>query len=57
MTDPYLDPSTYGEFDRILLCDWCQQPFTAPHRRGPKPKYCKPSHRQRAYQDRNWVRR
>ncbi len=34
----------------ILRCLWCKEGFVAPHHRGPAPEYCRPSHRQRAYE-------
>jgi len=33
-------------------CEWCGAAFQQPHTRGPVPKYCSPSHRQRAYEER-----
>lgn len=35
-----------------LTCEWCGEPFERAHRRGPVPKYCSKTHRQRAYEDR-----
>jgi len=35
-----------------LACAWCGRRFSAPGRRGPPPRYCSPSHRQRAYEAR-----
>jgi len=34
----------------MLVCQFCGQEFERPKERGPAPKFCKPSHRQRAYQ-------
>lgn len=33
-----------------FYCDWCAEPFEHPIGPGPKPKFCKPAHRQRAYE-------
>ena len=38
------------------ICEWCLEEFDAPHRHGPKPKFCRPSHRQRAYEARRLSR-
>lgn len=38
------------------ICEWCGKPFSAPHTRGPKPRYCRPSHRQRAFEFRRGLR-
>jgi DNA-binding MarR family transcriptional regulator len=35
-------------------CEWCGQAFTPPTRRGPPPRYCRPSHRRRAYEARRY---
>jgi hypothetical protein len=35
-----------------LVCDWCQESFQRPNRRGPRPKYCGVAHRQQAYRAR-----
>ena len=35
-----------------FTCSWCGERFTAPRRPGPPPRYCRPSHRQRAYEAR-----
>lgn len=40
----------------ILLCEWCKRPFQQKGQRGPRPKYCKPSHRERAYEARAGIR-
>ncbi|MDQ1359426.1 MAG: TetR/AcrR family transcriptional regulator, repressor for neighboring sulfatase [Acidimicrobiaceae bacterium] len=34
------------------MCGWCGASFTAPNGRGPTPRYCRPSHRQRAFEAR-----
>jgi hypothetical protein len=36
----------------LLNCHWCGDDFVRPHLSGPAPKYCKPSHRQRSYEQR-----
>lgn len=36
------------------VCEWCGQAFTPPTRRGPPPRYCRPSHRRRAYEARRY---
>jgi len=36
------------------VCEWCGESFTPPVRRGPAPRYCRPSHRQRAYEARRY---
>ncbi|MGH9211522.1 MAG: MarR family winged helix-turn-helix transcriptional regulator [Acidimicrobiales bacterium] len=36
------------------ICVWCGQAFTPPVRRGPPPRYCRPSHRRRAYEARRY---
>jgi hypothetical protein len=36
----------------MVTCGWCGQPFQPPAGRGPTPKYCSRSHRQRAYEAR-----
>ena len=36
------------------ICEWCGQAFTPPARRGPPPRYCRPSHRRRAYEARRY---
>lgn len=33
-------------------CAWCGDPFSVAVRPGPTPRYCRPSHRQRAYESR-----
>lgn len=38
-----------------LVCKWCGETFTVPSGPGPTPKYCRPSHRQRAYEARRAV--
>lgn len=35
-------------------CLYCGESFNRPHSQGPKPLYCRPSHRQRAYELREW---
>ena len=37
-------------------CSWCGENFDAPHSKGPRPTYCKPSCRQRAYEARRITR-
>lgn len=34
------------------MCEWCGETFTVPVRRGVPPRYCRASHRQRAYEAR-----
>jgi len=36
------------------ICEWCGQAFTPPTRRGPPRRYCRPSHRRRAYEARRY---
>ena len=36
-----------------LRCEWCADIFVRPNRRGPAPRYCSRSHRQRAYERRS----
>ena len=36
------------------ICKWCGEAFTPPTRRGPPPRYCRPSHRRRAYEARRY---
>jgi hypothetical protein len=38
------------------MCEWCGQLFTPAERRGPVPRYCRASHRQRAYEKRRGLR-
>jgi hypothetical protein len=38
----------------VLICEWCGDEFIKPKGRGPVPRFCKPSHRQRAYERRRW---
>lgn len=38
--------------NRTLVCAYCAQPFVAPIKSGPPPRYCTPAHRQRAYEQR-----
>ena len=38
--------------DTMLICEWCGDPFPRGDRRGPIPRYCKPVHKQRAYEAR-----
>jgi hypothetical protein len=38
------------------LCEWCGRSFTPTNRRGPRPRYCRASHRQRAYELRRLAR-
>lgn len=33
-------------------CAWCGKKFEASNTRGPKPKFCRRSHRQRAFEQR-----
>lgn len=35
-----------------LRCEWCDASFQRPHKRGPRPKFCSASHRQRAHEAR-----
>ena len=35
-----------------MVCEWCGRSFTPARRPGPPPRYCRPSHRQRAYEAR-----
>lgn len=35
-----------------VVCEFCGDRFRPPFRRGPVPKYCSRSHRQRAYEQR-----
>lgn len=35
-----------------LTCEWCGDTFTRSHSKGPVPKFCRPSHRQRSYERR-----
>lgn len=37
-----------------LTCHFCGAEFDRPTSRGRVPRYCRPSHRQRAYEDRKW---
>lgn len=37
---------------RTATCEWCEQSFDTPVRRGRPPSYCRRSHRQRAYEAR-----
>ena len=37
---------------RRLRCQWCGGEFAAPHGPGRPPRYCRRSHRQRAYEAR-----
>src|SRR5215216_518201 len=37
------------------ICVWCGQEFPPPIRRGPAPRYCRPSHRHRDYEARRYV--
>ncbi|MFD5468236.1 hypothetical protein ACFWIQ_36320 [Kitasatospora sp. NPDC127059] len=37
---------------RLRVCIWCGTPFVPENKRGPAPKYCKPSCKQRAHEDR-----
>jgi hypothetical protein len=37
-------------------CEWCGEPFTPVNKRGPKPKYCRDSHRRRAHEARTYER-
>lgn len=39
-----------------LTCRWCGEAFTSAHRPGPLPRYCRASHRQRAYEARRRAR-
>lgn len=38
----------------VLWCEWCGEPFERPGDRGPVPRFCKRSHRQRAYESRRY---
>lgn len=33
-----------------FYCEWCGDPFDHQFGPGPKPRFCRPSHRQRAYE-------
>lgn len=35
-----------------MKCQWCDVEFSKKSTKGPVPKYCKPAHRQRAYEAR-----
>lgn len=35
-----------------LSCGWCGKPVERRSKKGPAPRYCNPSHRQSAYQER-----
>lgn len=39
-----------------LTCAWCGRSFVRVHDHGPIPKFCKPSCRQRAYEQRRLER-
>ena len=39
-----------------LICEWCGRSFERTNVYGPIPKYCTPSHRQRAYEARKDMR-
>jgi hypothetical protein len=41
---------------QYLQCEWCGNMFVRPSDRGPEPKYCKPSHRTRAFEAHNLLR-
>lgn len=41
--------------EREFTCEWCDEVFSRPPRRGPNPRYCSASHRQRAYEARQTV--
>ena len=43
--------------DGSLNCEWCGRPFERPHSRGPVPRFCSRSHRQRAYEGRREAER
>jgi hypothetical protein len=44
---------TVTKSSRRVACEWCGRPFEPPPgRRGPAPRYCSRSHRQRAYEAR-----
>lgn len=36
--------------ERVGTCEWCGEVFVAANTRGPVPKFCRRSHRQRAYE-------
>lgn len=38
-----------------LVCEWCGVEFVRRGQRGPVPRYCKDSHRQRAYEARRYT--
>lgn len=45
--------ATGADGTAAFVCDWCHKPFEPPkRRRGPLPRYCCRSHRQRAYEAR-----
>ena len=35
-----------------VRCGWCGREFSRPHSRGPRPRFCSRTHRQRAYEQR-----
>ena len=43
---------TYSPTPRTRSCEWCGERFAVGGGPGRKPKYCRPSHRQRAYEAR-----
>lgn len=40
-----------------LICAWCGEEFERLHVKGPTPRYCRPSHRQRAFEARQLDKR
>lgn len=36
--------------NQLIKCEWCKSEFSRASNRGPKPKYCRASHRQRAHE-------
>lgn len=35
---------------RVATCEWCEADFIRPSRKGPAPRFCSQSHRQRAFE-------
>lgn len=57
---PWRSPTAPRRWDKLVTvtgsarrarCEWCEAEFAAAQR-GPLPRYCRPSHRQRAYEAR-----
>ena len=34
----------------FFYCQCCDEPFEHPRLKGPRPKYCSPAHRERAFE-------